>query len=134
MEVRLAAAFGSLFLACSACVTGKPSVDVRAAQMAVDQARQLGADKEFAASMHLAYAERQLWHAKALAKADDLEGAQRWALRSQSDAALASILAAEVNVRDAARRALEQAERIKAEVDRQPDPARTLRGDREEER
>jgi hypothetical protein len=131
MFVRLGAAFCLLAVGCA---TARSSADVRAAERAIDQARRLGAEKDFGAALHLEIAGDQLRRARAAAAVDDADETRRWALRSQSDAALAALLAQQVRVREATRKTLEQAEGVAHELDRQPDPARTLRHDAEEER
>jgi len=103
-----------LVLTSAACGASFPPPNDRlaSAEAAARSARELGADKDPNASLHLKLAEEQLEQAKKLVN-DDNKRADLVAQRASSDAELAVMLAKEKNAKAEAQKASERVNAVK---------------------
>lgn len=116
------AIFVSLFLAvATTTVAGcggsfpPPSERLATAEAAARSARELGADKDPKAALHLKLAQEQIDQAKAQMKAEENKKADQTLSRAGADAELAVALAKENNARSETEKAKEKIKSLKKE-------------------
>jgi hypothetical protein len=110
---HVAIAFALFLVACGGSIP-PPSDRLASAEAAARSARELGADREPKASLHLKLAQEQIDQAKRLMSDGDNKRADLVLQRAGSDAELSVMLAKENNAKAEADKAQERVKQIKA--------------------
>jgi len=115
-NVTFACALAAMLAALAACGSSlpPPSDRLATAEAAARSARELGAEREPKAALHLKLAEEQIDQAKNLMKDSDNKRADLVLQRASADAELSVMLAKENNARGEADKAQEKLKSLKA--------------------
>lgn len=113
MRVALGSTFALFMIACGSSMP-PPSDRLASAEAAARSARELGADREPKAQLHLKLAAEQIEQAKKLMADGDNKRADLILQRANSDAELSVWLAKEVNAKAEAEKALEKVKSLKS--------------------
>ena len=113
--MKLTSALAALSLTLAACGSSipPPSDKLASAEAAARSARELGAEKEPKAALHLKLATEQIDQAKSLMKENDNQRADLVLQRASADAELSVMLAKENNAKNEAFNALEKVRILK---------------------
>jgi hypothetical protein len=103
--LRTLAPFAACLSATLSAACAPPLLPTDATAAALDDAAAAGGREDPVAAHYLDLAERELARARTLLRVRDAEGARSWARRAAADADVARLLAVEIAVREAAKRA-----------------------------